>query len=104
MATQAIYKMSEQYPDDFLSIYGLLLFGVPNGGIKTEYWMPIVDRMPNKGLIASLKPGAFYLKHLQESFNRVFCFPDARVTSIYETKMSATAKVRRKTKFFISHS
>ncbi|PON19965.1 hypothetical protein TGAM01_v211171 [Trichoderma gamsii] len=96
---EAIYKMSEQYPDDFLSIYGLLLFGVPNGGIKTQYWMPIVDRNPNRGLITSLEPDAYYLRSLQDNFNRVFCFPDARVTSVYETMKSATTKVSRKAKF-----
>lgn len=84
--------MSEQYPDDFLSIYGLLFFGVPNGGIKTEYWMPIVDRQPNRELITSLEPNAYYLRNLQDNFNRVFCFPDARITSVYETMQSATAK------------
>ncbi|KAL7970871.1 hypothetical protein HDV63DRAFT_372603 [Trichoderma sp. SZMC 28014] len=89
---EAIYKMSEQHPDDFLSIYGLLLFGVPNKGIKTEYWMPIVDTKPNEGLITSLKPNSPYLRDLQENFNRVFCFPDARVTSVYETKKSPTIK------------
>ncbi|KAL6896361.1 hypothetical protein GGI43DRAFT_385900 [Trichoderma evansii] len=76
----------------FLSIYGLLLFGVPNGGIKTEYWMPIVDRKPNRSLITSLEPDAYYLRNLQDNFNRVFCFPDARVISVYETKKSATTK------------
>ncbi|EHK23526.1 uncharacterized protein TRIVIDRAFT_64038 [Trichoderma virens Gv29-8] len=57
----------KEYPDDFLSIYGLLFFGVPNGGIKTEYWMPIVDRMPNRGLITSLEPDAYYLRNLQHT-------------------------------------
>lgn len=95
MAMQAIYKMSEHYPDDFLSIYGLLLFGVPNGGIETKYWMPIVDSKPNKSLIDSLAPDAYYLRNLQENFNRVFCFPEAKVTSVFETKKSATAKVSR---------
>ncbi|UKZ60461.1 uncharacterized protein TrAtP1_001739 [Trichoderma atroviride] len=89
---EAIYKMSEHYPDDFLSIYGLLLFGVPNLGIKTEYWMPIVDTKPNRNLIDSLAPDAFYLRNLQVNFTKVFCFPGARVTSVFETKKSATAK------------
>jgi hypothetical protein len=93
--------MSEQYPDDFLSIYGLLFFGVPNGGIKTEYWMPIVDRMPNRGLITSLEPDAYYLRNLQVNFNRVFCFPDARVVSVYETMKSPTTKVSRKGQVFV---
>ncbi|EHK43092.1 hypothetical protein TRIATDRAFT_33444 [Trichoderma atroviride IMI 206040] len=62
--------MSEHYPDDFLSIYGLLLFGVPNGGIKTKYWMPIVDSQPNKNLIDSLAPDAYYLRNLQENFTK----------------------------------
>lgn len=92
---QTIYKMSEHYPDDFLGIYGLLLFGVPNGGIETKYWMPIVDSKPNKSLIDSLAPDAYYLRNLQENFNRVFCFPEAKVTSVFETKKSATAKVSK---------
>lgn len=98
MAVQAIYRMSEQYPDDFLSIYGLLLFGVPNGGIKTEYWMPIVDSKPNRSLIDNLAPDAYYLRNLQENFSRVFRFPHLRVYSVFETKMSATAKVGRNAK------
>ncbi|KAL7919211.1 hypothetical protein ACQKWADRAFT_210864 [Trichoderma austrokoningii] len=89
---EVIYMMSEQYPDDFLSVYGLLLFGVPNGGIKTEYWMPIVNTQPNRSLITSLEPDAYYLRNLHQNFNKVFCFPDARVTSVYETKTSATTK------------
>ncbi|KAL7931345.1 hypothetical protein V8C35DRAFT_323772 [Trichoderma chlorosporum] len=67
---EAIYKMSELYPTDFLSIYGLLLFGVPNFGIKTKYWMPIVETKPNRNLIASLEPDTYYLRNLQENFNR----------------------------------
>ncbi|KAL7928882.1 ankyrin repeat-containing domain protein [Trichoderma chlorosporum] len=89
---EAIFKMSNQYPDDFLSIYGLLFFGVPNNGIKTEHWMPIVDRKPNRNLISSLEIDSYYLRTLQENFNRVFCFADAKVTLVYETLKSATTK------------
>ncbi|RFU79579.1 ankyrin repeat [Trichoderma arundinaceum] len=89
---KAIHRMSKEYHDDFLSVYALLFFGVPNGGIETKYWMPIVDRMPNKSLIESLQPGASYLKKLQDNFNEVFNFDDARLLSIYETMQSPTAK------------
>lgn len=63
--------------------------------------MPIVDKRPNRGLITRLEPGAPYLRDLQDNFNKVFCFADARVTSIYETKKSATVKVRRRAKFLV---
>lgn len=55
----------------------MLFFGVPNGGIKTAYWMPIVDRKPNKKLITSPEPNNDHLKVLLQNVNKRFCFPDS---------------------------
>jgi hypothetical protein len=78
---------------NFLSVYGLLFFGVPNQGIRISHWLPIVRDQPNESLVRNLAPGSIYLRNLQDRFCRVFRFHDSRLVSIYETMKSKTAKV-----------
>ncbi len=90
---KAIYQMASTDINNFHCVYGLLFFGVPNRGILTSHWMPIVNDHPNETLVRNLAPDSIYLRSLHDRFGRVFGFPDARVVSIYETSRSKTAKV-----------
>lgn len=79
--------------DNFSSIYGALLFGVPNLGIRIEQWLPIVKGQPNENLIRNLAPNSRYLRNLRENFRSAFSFPDSEIISIYETERTRVAKV-----------
>ncbi|KAH0543156.1 hypothetical protein FGG08_002501 [Glutinoglossum americanum] len=78
--------------DNFNSIYGALLFGVPNQGIRIEHWLPIVNGQPNEDLIRNLGFGSKYLRDLGDEFHLAFSFPDSEIISIYETERTRVAK------------
>lgn len=80
----------------FLSCYSLLLFGVPNKGLKHPLLVDIVKERPNAQLIQDLlvdedgesKP---FIKALDMRFQEKFTFQDAQVLSFFERHLSATA-------------
>lgn len=79
--------------NNYYCVYGLLFFGVPNRGILTSHWKPIVNEHPNENLVRNLAPESIYLRNLHGRFSQVFSYPDVRVVSIFETLRSKTAKV-----------
>jgi len=89
---EAILQMESTDTASFLCIYGLLFCGVPNRGIATNSWMPIVKNQPNEKLIRSITPGSLYLRDLQSRFDTTFTFSDARIVSVYETMRTKTLK------------
>ncbi|KAL4962580.1 uncharacterized protein BDV14DRAFT_178258 [Aspergillus stella-maris] len=78
------------------SCYGLLLFGVPNLGLRNEQLNSIVQGQPNKRLIQDLvvdddsEPSPF-LKRISDHFARC-CADQYRVVSFFERKHSATVQ------------
>lgn len=79
----------------FLSCYGLLLFGVPNRGLKHPLLVDVVKRLPNEQLINDLladddgEPRPL-LKKLDQAFRERFNFKDSQVVSFYEKHLSPT--------------
>ena len=78
------------------SVVGLVMFGVPNHGIKTSHWKPIVDNRPNESLVRNLAPGSIYLRMIRDRFEQDYNSLSSTVISVYETKLSGTAKVCRR--------
>jgi len=103
-ATQAVYSLAREDPDNAKCIYGLIFFGVPNQGMQTSQWLPIVSGRPNKNMVQDLEPGSHYLRVLKERFYDSFTSPNSRVLSVYETRMSPTPKVSSDFISFISSS
>ncbi|KAL4883004.1 hypothetical protein BJY04DRAFT_216722 [Aspergillus karnatakaensis] len=84
---------SREHSHNFLSVYALMLFGVPHQGIKTSHWRPIVANQPNQRLVNNLDPEALYLRDLTKKVERIFSqLPGSRVITIFETMSSKTAK------------
>lgn len=69
---------------------GLLLFGVPNGGMATEELIAMVDEDPTKELVSNLSPGSQYLETLDSYFNSLQYTRKFHVMSFYETKTTNT--------------
>ncbi|KAH7317172.1 hypothetical protein B0I35DRAFT_268011 [Stachybotrys elegans] len=89
---EAICRLAHKDETNARCVYGLIFFGVPNLGIRTQHWLPMVDNQPNMNLVHNLEPGSLYLRSLHDRFCRVFTSPTSRVVSVYETVKSKTAK------------
>lgn len=78
--------------------YGLLLFGVPNLGLRNEQLRALVKGQPNRFLVDDIlvdsdsEPSRF-LKQLADQFSES-CKGRHKVISFYETKYSPTLQVR----------
>ncbi|KAF2176608.1 hypothetical protein K469DRAFT_812982 [Zopfia rhizophila CBS 207.26] len=78
--------------------YGLLLFGVPNLGLRNEQLNSIVQGRPNQVLIRDLvvdddsEPSPF-LKRISDQFSEC-CKGQYRVISFFERKRSSTVQIR----------
>ncbi|KAI5836715.1 hypothetical protein DFP73DRAFT_453508, partial [Morchella snyderi] len=73
------------------STAALLLYGVPNRGLRIESLLPMVRGQPNHSLVEALKPESTYLELLHHNFCTHFTFPDSEIISFWETKLSPTA-------------
>lgn len=97
VSSQALTDAAQSYNQNssiFLSCYALLLFGVPNLGLQVVSLRSLVKDQPNSSLIADLDASSAFLgRH-----NFFWEFQKAegtRVISVYETKPTATVKVRK---------
>lgn len=96
MCPQALTDAAQSYNQNssvFLSCYALLLFGVPNLGLEVQSLRLLVKDQPNSSLIADLDASSAFLRR----HNFFWEFQKAegtRVISVYETKPTATVKVR----------
>jgi hypothetical protein len=78
--------------------YGMLLFGVPNLGLRNEQLISIVKGQPNEVLIRDLvvdndsEPSPF-LKRISDQFSEC-CKGQYQVVSFFELKRSPTVQVR----------
>src|SRR5277367_3228294 len=63
----------------------VILFGVPNRGMKMSHLLPMVEGKPNAGLVEILSPKSTYLPKLDEQFNGIMLLRKVRLISVYET-------------------
>lgn len=75
-----------------LSIYGILLFGVPNQGMSMESLVPMVGNQPNRFLLETLRAESEVLQEQTSLFLEAFQFPDSEILCCYETMRSPTAQ------------
>jgi hypothetical protein len=88
-------KENDSHPiniSNFKSTCGVLFFGVPNHGLRQDFFIPMVKEQPNELLIRNLSPESDYLSQLHRNFCSTFDFPDSKIISFYETNVSPTAK------------
>jgi triacylglycerol esterase/lipase EstA (alpha/beta hydrolase family) len=71
----------------------IILFGVPNRGMKMSHLFPMVDGNPNVGLVEVLSQESEYLRKLDEKFNGVMLLRRIRLISVYETARTQVPQV-----------
>lgn len=80
------------------NVIKIILFGVPNRGMRISHLIPMAKSQPNEPFIHRLSTHSMYLSQLDEQFNGISCYLRSRLVSIYETSQSQTPRVsRRKT-------
>jgi hypothetical protein len=77
---------------NFKATYALLFFGVPNRGMETRGFTPIVHDAPNRYLVEVLRTGSDFLREQSGNFPKLFHFTDSEIISYYETEETATAQ------------
>ena len=92
---QALIQMSQDQAIEavatYKATYGILLFGCPNQGMDVDSLIPMCEGQANLPFLLSLRPSSERLRQLCREFPRRFAFPDSRIISFYETKISPTA-------------
>jgi hypothetical protein len=73
------------------SIYGALLFGVPNQGMDIKSLIPMVKDQPNQALLHSLGTESQILREQCRNFPTAFDYKNSEIVCFYETVMSPTA-------------
>jgi hypothetical protein len=73
----------------------VILFGVPNRGMKNSHLFPMVEGQPNAALVQALSLDSIYLSQLDEHFSGVTRLRKVRLVSVFETKQSRTTRVSR---------
>lgn len=63
----------------------IILFGVPNRGMRMSHLLSMVDGRPNAGLVEILSPESTYLPKLDEQFSGIMLLRKIRPISVYET-------------------
>ncbi len=84
----------EDSPDviaTYKATYGILFFGCPNQGMNIDSLLAWCDKQPNQPFLFTLQPSSERLRQLCRDFSKTFIFPDSRIISFYETKLSPTA-------------
>lgn len=64
----------------------VILFGVPNQGMKMSHLLPMVKGKPNVELVKALSRESEYLTELDKKFSGVMLHRKIRLISVYETK------------------
>ena len=75
----------------YKATYGILLFGCPNQGMDINSLIPMCEGQANLPFLLSLRQNSERLRQLCRDFPRRFAFPDSRIISFCETKLSPTA-------------
>ena len=75
----------------YQATYGLLLFGCPNQGMDVSSLIPMCEGQVNLPFLFDLGRSSERLRQLCRAFPKAFAFPDSRIISFYETKLSPTA-------------
>lgn len=71
----------------------IILFGVPNRGMRISHLAPMVKGQPNESLVQQLSMNSACWKDLQEQFRGIALHRDMRLISVYETQQSQVPKV-----------
>jgi alpha-beta hydrolase superfamily lysophospholipase len=74
-------------------VRAVILFGVPNRGMKTSHLLSMTADRPNTALIQTLSPESPYLPELDELFTGIASTHNLRILSVYETSRSRTTTV-----------
>ena len=72
----------------------IILFGVPNRGMKISHLVQMVKEQPNEQLVECLAPGQNYLEWLDDRLGGIAFHRDMRIMSVYETLQKQLPKVR----------
>ncbi|CAG8979215.1 hypothetical protein HYALB_00013142 [Hymenoscyphus albidus] len=85
-------KLCEDSSPDLLSIYGLLQFGVPNGGMNIDALVCMVKDKPSRHVLEHLQPhiGHGRRQKDQEEFCDAFNYQGSEVRYFFETRKSPT--------------
>jgi hypothetical protein len=75
-------------------VRAVILFGVPNRGMKTSHLLSMTADQPNTALIETLSPESSYLPELDDLFTGIANTHNLRIVSVYETSRSRTTVVR----------
>lgn len=75
----------------YKATYGMLFFGCPNQGMDISSLVPMCQGQANLPFLLSLAQSSERLRQLCREFPKQFPFPDSKIMSFYETKMSPTA-------------
>lgn len=73
--------------------YACIFLGVPNQGLNVGQLMGMVKGQRNERLVSDLAIGSPVLQQLHAEFCKFFDFPDFRMISVYETKLSRAVEV-----------
>lgn len=74
-------------------ISNVVLFGVPNRGMRISHLAPMVEGQPNESLVQQLSTESACWKDLDENFSGIYFHRDLRLVSVYETQLSQVPKV-----------
>ena len=88
---QLSYEQATEAVAAYKATYGILLFGCPNQGMDVNSLIPMCEGRANLPFLLTLKQSSERLRQLCRDFPRRFAFPDSRIISFYETKLSPTA-------------
>lgn len=72
----------------------VILFGVPNRGMRMSHLLPMVEGKPNTGLVEILSQESTYLTKLDEQFNGITLLRKIRLVSVIETARTRVPVVR----------
>jgi hypothetical protein len=95
--SKALLESSRKCPSERAvsdSTVGILFFGVPHRGLRSEELSSIIRGKPNEVIIESLKPESPYLGSLDEGFLHIADSYQWKIWSYWETQLSHTARVR----------
>lgn len=71
----------------------VILFGVPNKGMKINHLLPLVQGQPNKALVEQICSNSSYLETLDSQYEGISYLRGTRQVSIYETSLSQIPQV-----------
>lgn len=97
-------RRSDENSELSRAAYGLVLFGVPNLGLRNDQLISLVEGQPNEALIRHLladkdSEQSAFLKRLADQFAES-CKDNYRAVSFFERVLSPTLEVSRSPEMF----